>query len=165
MKQGNSIDLKPRIGDSKIKEKQFRKQKRIDRLKNQMEAEGATGKEIRSAVYKLKHLEDKKIEEGIQTKYVKPGKKEKVLLREGLLQNKNYETLTIINSIAEHKITIPEKITKHKEFMEYMQTLDFRFYLGGFQNWNINETRACIFFERNKAWIKQDDKDVNAELL
>ncbi|WP_031537555.1 hypothetical protein [Bacillus sp. MB2021] len=160
MKREGSINLAPTISSSKIKEKQFRKQKRIDRLKNKMEAEGATGKKIRNAVYKLKHLEDKKIEEGIQTKYVKPGKKEKVLMREGLLQNSNIEILTTTSSIAEHKITIPEKITKHKEFMEYMQTLDFRFYFGGFQNWNINETRACIFFEGNKAWIKQDDKGV-----
>lgn len=75
MKQGNSTELKPRIGNNKIKEKQFRKQKRIDRLKNKMEAEGATGKKIRNEVYKLKRLEDKKIEAGIQTKYVKPGKK------------------------------------------------------------------------------------------
>ncbi|MGQ4666676.1 hypothetical protein ACUIJN_12735 [Metabacillus halosaccharovorans] len=151
MNQGNSRN---------IKERQYRKQLRIDRLKNRMKAKGATGKEIRNAVYKLKHREDKKIESGIQTHYVKPSKKEKVLLREGLLQNSNIEILTTTNSIAEHKITIPEKITKHKEFMEYMQTLDFRFYFDGFQNWNINETRACIFFEGNKAWIKQDDKGV-----
>jgi|GEM_PF-2272519 len=159
MKREGSINLAPTISCIKIKEKQFRKQKRIDRLKNKMEAEGATGKKIRNAVYKLKHLEDKKIE-GFQTKYVKPGKKEKVLLQEGLLQNSNIEILTTTSSIAEHKITIPEKITKHKEFMEYMQTLDYRFYFGGFQNWNINDTRACIFFEGNKAWIKQDDKGV-----
>lgn len=159
MKREGSINLAPTISSSKIKGKQFRKQKRIDRLKNKMEAKGATGKKIRNAVYKLKHLEDKKIE-GIQTKYVKPGKKEKVLLREGLLQNSNIEILTTTSSIAEHKITIPEKITRHKEFMEYMQTLDYRFYFGGFQNWNINDTRACIFFEGNKAWIKQDDKGV-----
>ena len=75
MKQEGSINLAPTISSSRIKERQFRKQKRIDRLKNKMEAEGATGKEIRNAVYKLKHLEDKKIEEGIQTKYVKPDKK------------------------------------------------------------------------------------------
>ncbi|KIN51163.1 hypothetical protein [Bacillus subtilis] len=160
MKREGSINLAPTISSSKIKEKQFRKQKRIDRLKNKMEAEGATGKEIRKAVYKLKHLEDKKIEEGIQTKYVEPGKKEKVLLREGLLQNSNLEILTTTSSIAEHKITIPEKITKHKEFMEYMQTLNFRFYFNGLQDWNINKTRACIFFEGNKTWIQQDDKGV-----
>lgn len=160
MKQEGSINLAPTISGSKIKKMQFRKQHRIDRLKNKMEAEGATGKEIRNAVYKLKHQEDKRIEDGTQTHYVKPEKKEKVLLREGLLQNGNIEILTTTNSIAEYKITIPEKITNHKEFMEYMQTLDFRLYFGGFQNWNINETRACIFFEGNKAWIKQDDKGV-----
>lgn len=81
-------------------------------------------------------------------------------MRGGLLQNGNIEILTTTNSIAEHKITIPEKITKHKEFMEYMQTLDFRFYFKGLLDWNINETKACIFFEGNKAWIKQDDKGV-----
>lgn len=151
MNQGNSRN---------IKERQYRKQLRIDRLINKMEAEGATGREIRGAVYKLKHLEDKRIEDGTQSKYIMPGKKEKVLLREGLLQNRNIEILTTTSSIAEGKITIPEKITKHKEFMEYMQTLDFRYYFGGFQNWNINETRACIFFEGNKAWIKQDDKGI-----
>ena len=159
-KREGSKNLAPTIRSSKIREKQFRKLKRINRLKNKMKAEGATGKEIRNAVYKLKYLEDKKIEEGIQTKYVKPGKKEKVLLRQGLLQNGNIEILTTTNSIAEHKITIPEKITKHKEFMEYMQTLDFRFYFRGLLDWNINETRECIFFEGNKAWIKQDDKGV-----
>ncbi|PLR70327.1 hypothetical protein [Bacillus sp. UMB0728] len=152
MNQGNSRN---------IKERQYRKQLRIDRLKNGMKAKGATGKEIRNAVFKLKQNEDKKIENGAQTKYVKSSsKKVKVLLRQELLQNRNIEILTTTNSIAEHKITIPEKITKHKEFMEYMQTLDFRFYFGGFQNWNTNETRACIFFEGNKAWIKQDDKGV-----
>lgn len=151
MNQGNSRN---------IKERQYRKQLRIDRLKNRMKAKGATGKEIRNAVYKLKHQEDKRIEGGTQTYYVKPEKKEKVLLREGLLQNGNIEILTTTNSIAEHKITIPEKMTKHKEFMEYMQTLDFRFYFNGLQDWNTNETRACIFFEGNKAWIKQDDKGV-----
>ncbi|MFB6468669.1 hypothetical protein ACE38V_18050 [Cytobacillus sp. Hz8] len=160
MKQRDSTDLKPGISSSKIKEKQFRKQKRIDRLKNKMEAEGATGEEIRNAVYKLKHLEDQKIEEGIQTKYVKPGKNEKILLAKGLFQSNNLEILTTTNSIAEHKITIPEKITKHKEFMEYMQTLDFRFYFKGLQDWDINETKECIFIEGNKAWIKQDDKGV-----
>ncbi|NRG28795.1 hypothetical protein HRF69_16900 [Bacillus circulans] len=162
MKQEGSINLASTTStsSSKIKEKQFRKQKRIDRLKNKMEAEGATGKEIRKAVYKLKHLEDKKIEEGIQTKYVKPGKKEKVLLREGLLQNRNIEILTTTSSIAEEKIIIPAKITKHKEFMEYVQTLDFRFYFKGIHDWNINETKACIFIEENIAWIKQDDKGV-----
>ncbi|MEI0739003.1 hypothetical protein VQ056_24215 [Paenibacillus sp. JTLBN-2024] len=160
MKQGNSKDLKPRIGNSEIKEKQFRKQKRINRLKNKMEAEGATGKEIKSAVYKLKNLEDKRIVNGTQSQYIMPGKNEKVLLAKGLFQSNNLEVLTTTNSISEHKITIPEKITKHIEFMEYMQTLDFRFYFCGFQNWNINETRACIFFEGNKAWIKQDDKGV-----
>lgn len=152
MSQGNSRN---------IKERQYRKQLRIDRLKNRMKVEGATGKEIRNAVFKLKQNEDKKIESGAQTKYVKSSsKKEKVLLRQGLLQNRNIEILTTTNSIAEHKITIPEKITKHKEFMEYMQTLDFRFYFKGLQNWNINETKACIFIEGNKAWIKQDDKGV-----
>lgn len=160
MNQEGSKNLAPTKSSSKIKEKQFRKQKRIDRLKSNMETEGATGKEIRDAVYKLKFIEDKKIEEDIQTKYVKPGKKEKVLLREGLLQNSNVEILTTTSSIAEHKKTISEKIIKHKEFMEYMQTLDFRFYFGGFQNWNINETKACIFIKGNKAWIKQDDKGV-----
>ncbi|MBB2481359.1 hypothetical protein H5P36_14300 [Bacillus sp. APMAM] len=160
MKQGNLTDIKLRIGSSKIKKMQFRKQQRIDRLKNKMEAEGATGKEIRGAVYKLKHLEDKRIEDGTQGQYIKPGKREKVLLREGLLQNENIEVFSTANSIAEHKIIIPAKITKHKEFMEYMQTLDFRFYFKGLQDWNINETKACIFIEGNKAWIKQDDKGV-----
>ncbi|MBO1513537.1 hypothetical protein [Metabacillus bambusae] len=160
MKQRDSTDLKPGISSSKIKEKQFRKQKRIDRLKNKMEAEGATGEEIRNAVYKLKHLEDQKIEEGIQTKYVKPGKNEKILLAKGLFQSNNLEILTTTNSIAEHKITIPEKITKHKEFMKNMQSLDFRFYFKGLQDWNIYDTKTCIFIEGNKAWIKQDDEGV-----
>lgn len=160
MKQGDCKKENIGIEDRKVKEKQYRKQLRINRLKKRMKAEGANGKEIRGAVYKLKHLEDKKIEEGIQTKYVKPGKNEKILLAKGLFQSNNLEVLITTNSIAEHKITIPEKITKHKEFMEYMQTLDFRFYFGGFQNWNINEKRACIFFEGNKAWVKQDDKGV-----
>jgi len=160
MKQGDSNNLKPRIGSSKTKNEQFRKQQRIDRLKDKMDAEGATGKEIRNAVYKLKFLEDKRIGEGTQTYYIKPGKKEKVLLREGLLQNKNIEMLTSISSIPEHPISIPEWITKHKEFMEYMQTLDFRFYFKGLHNWIINETRACLFIEGNKAWIKPDDKGI-----
>lgn len=162
MKREDSINLSPTISSSKIKEKQFRKQKRIDRLKNKMEAEGATGKEIRNAVFKLKQNEDKKIESGAQTKYVKSSSiKEKVLLRQGLLQNGNIEILTTTNSIAEHKITIPDKITKHKEFMEHMQTLDFRFYFKGLQDWNIYDTKACIFIVGNKAWIKQDDNGIN----
>ncbi|MTT31469.1 hypothetical protein GMB86_05475 [Terrilactibacillus sp. BCM23-1] len=160
MKQGDSNKLKPRIVDSKIKKEQFRKQQRIDRLKGKMEAEGATGKEIRDAVFMLKQKEDKKIESGTQTHYIKPGKKEKVLLREGLLQNKNYEILTTTSSITEHPISIPARISKHREFMDYMQTIDFRLYFKGFQKWNINETRACVFIEGNQAWIKQDGKGV-----
>lgn len=160
MKQGDY--KKENIGteDRKVKEKQYRKQLRINRLKKRLKAEGANGKEIRDAVFKLKQREDKKIKSGTQIHYIKPGKKEKVLLREGLLQNKNIEILTTTSSIAEQKVAIPAKVTKHKEFMEYMQTLEFRFYFKGFQNWNIIETRACIFIEGNKAWIKQDEKGV-----
>lgn len=160
MKFENSMKVKLLIDSCKIKERQFRKQKRIDRLKSKMEAKGETGKEIRKAVYKLKYIEDKRIENGTQSKYIMPGKNEKVLLREGLLLNSNIEILTTTSSIAEQKIEIPAKITKHKEFMEYMQTIDFRFYFGGFQKWKINETSTCIFFEGNRAWIKQDDKGV-----
>lgn len=160
MKQGDLKKVNIGVEDRKTKEKQYRKQLRINKLKNRMMAEGATGKEIRNAIFKLKQNEDKRIEGGTQVHYIKPSKKEKVLLAKGLIQNKNNEILTTTSSIAEQKIVIPTKITKNKEFMEYMQTLDFRFYFGGFQNWNTNETRTCIFFEGNKAWIKQDDKGV-----
>lgn len=142
------------------KENHYRKQRKITKLKNQLKANGATGKEISNAVYKLKLKEDKKIENGTQTIYIKPVKKEKVLLREGLLQNKNHEILTTTNSITGHKIRIPAGISKHREFMKYMQTLDFRFYFEGLQEWSINETRTCVFTEGNKAWIKRDDDGI-----
>lgn len=41
MKQEDTINAKMGIESSKIKEKQYRKQQRINRLKNTMKAEGA----------------------------------------------------------------------------------------------------------------------------
>lgn len=90
--------------------------------------------------------------------YKKLSDSEKVLLRQGILENGNVKLLqppsdgSLAQSVGGPK-TETQDIRHFKWLVQYM---DFRFYFSGFQNWKIGESYECIFVKGNKAWIKPE---------
>lgn len=88
---------------------------------------------------------------------------EKALLVQELIKNENiFKLQTSKEVIAQIDIKIPARITKHKQFIEYIQNREdvFMNYFKVFTNWKIGKFYKCILYVGNFAWIAKDNNGV-----
>lgn len=93
--------------------------------------------------------------------YVVLTKEEKALLVQELLKNENiFKLQTSKDIITQMDIKIPVRITKHKQFTEYIQKREdvFMNYFKAFIEWEMCKFYNCIISSGNFAWIAKDDK-------
>lgn len=94
-------------------------------------------------------------------RYVVLTKEEKALLAQELLKSKNiFKLQTSKDIITQLDIKIPVRITKHKQFTEYIQKREdvFMDYFKAFIEWEMGKFYNCIISSGNFAWIAKDDK-------
>lgn len=89
--------------------------------------------------------------------------KEKALLAQELIENENiFKLQTSDDIITQMNIKIPARITKHKQFIEYIQKREdiFRSYFIVFKEWELGKYYNCIIKTGNFSWIAKDDSGI-----
>jgi len=145
----------------------------VAELKNQgisrSQIEDKVGAFVKTQDKSIKRIIQKNNIEGIDLKeinlmeYVILTGEEKALLAQELLKNGNMVKLqTSDDIIAQMNIEIPVQITKHKQFVEYIQRREdiFMSYFKAFTDWKIGKFYDCIISVGNFAWISKDDKGI-----